>query len=185
MTRFLSLFALFVASSLARQANWTGPYRPCLNSAELKKTGHMRVGVRYDISDRFTIQQFHRAFDFWSKLLDVEFYDEQSTSCAAAILDGTKAVLNKTDIVARAQLPDRSEFHGWIAVDPKASTYLADGEGVAIWIHEIGHLLGLKHNPSAASLMYFLDADAESKLDSVDLRTLAMLHSFRPVRVMQ
>jgi hypothetical protein len=139
----------------------------------------MRIGVRYDLADPVVARQFHRAFDFWSTLLDAEFYDEQSASCAVAIVDGSKAVLNKTGVVARAQLPDRLEFYGWIAVDPKASTYLADDEAVAIWIHEIGHLLGLKHNPSPASLMYYMDADAKSKLDAADLRALASLHAFR------
>jgi hypothetical protein len=185
MAKFFSLLALFAIPSLAQHANWTGPYQPCLNSAELKKTGHMSIGVRYDISDRHVIQQFHQAFDFWSRLLDVEFHDEQSIFCAVAILDGKKAVLDQKGVVARAQLPDRLEFHGWIAVDPRASTYLADDEAVAIWTHEIGHLLGLKHNPSAVSLMYYIDADATSKLDSMDLHALAVLLSFRSNTVIQ
>ena len=144
----------------------------------------MRIGVRYDISDRLVIQQFHRAFDFWSRLLDAEFYDEPSTSCAIAIVEGSKAVLKKTNIVARAQFPDRLKFYGWVAVDSKASTYLSDGEAVAIWIHEIGHLLGLRHNPSAASLMFYL-VYATSELDSTDVRALASLHSFRPIPAIQ
>jgi hypothetical protein len=90
----------------------------------------MCVGVRYDISDRLIIQQFHRAFNFWSTLLDAEFYDEPSASCTIAIVEGSKAVLNKTNIVARAQFPVRSWFHGWVAVDSKASTYLS-----RIWTH--------------------------------------------------
>ena len=65
VTKSLALLALLAFSSSVQQANWTGPYKPCLNSAELKKIGHMSVGVRYDISDEVVIQQFHRAFDFW------------------------------------------------------------------------------------------------------------------------
>jgi hypothetical protein len=49
----------------------------------------------------------------------------------------------------------------------------------------IGHLLGLKHNPSAASLMYYIDVEATNKVDSADLRALALLHSFRPIFVMR
>jgi hypothetical protein len=111
--------------------------------------------------------------------LDAEFYDQQSATCAIAIVEGTNAVLHHTNIVARAQFPDRLNFHGWIAIDPRAMTYLADEEAVAIWVHEIGHLLGLKHNPSPASVMYFIDTGPTSKLDSADLRTLALLHSLR------
>lgn len=113
-----------------------------------------------------------------------EFYDEQSTSCAIAIVEGSKAVLKATNIVARAQFPDRLRFHGWVAIDSKSNTYLSDDEAVAIWIHEIGHLLGLRHNPSAASLMFYI-VYATNELDSADLRALASLHSFRPIPAIQ
>jgi Matrixin len=71
-----------------------------------------------------------------------------------------------------------------VAVDLKASTYFADDEAVAIWIHEIGHLLGLRHNPSAASLMFYI-VYATNEFDSADLRALASLHSFRPIHAIQ
>jgi hypothetical protein len=177
------LVALIPVSSFAQRGNWAGPYRPCLNSAELKKAGHMSIGVRYDVSDRVTIEQFQHAFDFWERLLDADFHQEQSTSCAIAIVYGTRGVLPSAAIVARAQLPNRSTFQGWIAVDPKARTYLSDDEATAIWIHEIGHLLGLKHNPSPMSLMYALDVDGACKLDSRDLRAISSTHALRPIGV--
>ena len=181
-SKSLALLLLLPFASLARQTNWTGPYNPCLNSADLKKTGHMSLGVRYDIPDRVVIGQFHRAFDFWAKLLDVDFHDEQSASCAMAIVDATDTVLmHSKTIVARAQLPDRLKFQGWIAVDPRASSYLADDEATAIWIHEVGHLLGLKHNPSPRSIMFCVDVDASSRLDSQDFRAIASQHALRPV----
>jgi hypothetical protein len=176
----IALLPLLPFASLAQQANWTGPYAPCLNSRELSKTGHMSVGIRYDVSDRLVIQQFHRAFDFWAQFLDSDFHEDRSTSCAIAIVDGTKAVLlHNSTIVARAQLPDRLHFQGWIAVDPRASTYLAPDEAIAIWIHEIGHLLGLKHNPSPSSVMFPIDVDGSSKLDAEDLRAIASRHTLR------
>lgn len=181
MGKLVSLLALVAVPLLAQDVNWTGPYRPCLNSAELKKTGHLSVGVRYDVSDPVVNDQFHKAFEFWAKLLDADFYDEPSTSCAVAILDGNAVLLKGSTTVARAQFPDRQHFNGWIAIDPAANKYLSDDDAVANWIHEIGHLLGLKHNPSAASLMYHIDCDARSKLDSNDLRALAQLHAFRPI----
>jgi hypothetical protein len=184
IAKSLALLALLPFASLAQQANWTGHYRPCLNSAELRKTGHMRIGVRYGISDRVVIQQFHRAFDFWAKLLDADFYQDQSTSCAIGIVEGTQAVLlHNRAIVARAQLPDKLNFQGWIAVAPRASTDLADDEATAIWIHEIGHLLGLKHNPSPSSVMYGVDVDGTSRLDAEDLRAIASRHTLRAVGV--
>ena len=144
----------------------------------------MSLGIRYDISDQIVIRQFHRAFDFWAKLLDADFHDEQSMSCAIAVVDATDTVLlHSGTIVARAQLPDRMHFQGWIAVDPRASSYLADDEATATWIHEIGHLLGLKHNSSPRSIMFGLDVDGSSKLDSQDLRTIASEHALRPIAV--
>lgn len=92
-------------------------------------------------------------------------------------------LLHSGTIVARAQLLDRLNFQGWIAVDPRASSYLADDDATAIWIHEIGHLLGLKHNPSASSVIFGVDVDGSSKLDSQDLRAIASQHALRPVGV--
>jgi hypothetical protein len=46
-------------------------------------------------------------FTFFGELLDVDFHEEQSTSCAIAIVDATDAVLlHSTAIVVWAQLPD-------------------------------------------------------------------------------
>lgn len=174
------LFALGCVC-FAEPANWTGPYEPCRNSAELKRTGHLHVGVRYDVSDHFLIQEFEEAFAFWARVLDAEFYRDQSTSCAIAIVEGTPDLLSGL-AVARSHLPDRSNFQGWIAVNPKAGTYLSFGEAVGIWSHEIGHLLGLKHSASPKSLMYFIDVDTGSRLDSVDLTALARLHALREQR---
>jgi hypothetical protein len=183
-SKSLALLLLLPFASLAQQTNWTGPYKPCLNNTELRKTGHMSIGVRYDVSDRLVIQQLHRAFDFWAKLLDADFHDDHSSSCAIAIVEGTDAVLlHSRTIVARAQLLDRLNFQGWIAVDPRASSYLAGDEATAIWIHEIGHLLGLKHNPSPSSVMFCVDVDGSSKLDSQDLRAIASMHALRPIGV--
>jgi predicted Zn-dependent protease len=134
--------------------------------------------VRYDLSDRLLIQEFQQAFAFWARVLDAEFYGDQSTSCAIAIVEGTPGLLSGL-VVARSHLPDRANFQGWIAVDPKASTYLSFGEAVGIWGHEIGHLLGLKHSTSALSLMYFIDFDSTSRLDLADLRALSRLHTLR------
>lgn len=61
----------------------------------------MSIGVRYDISDRVVIQQFHRAFDFWAKLLDADFHDDRSTSCAIAIVEASDALLQHVGTICR------------------------------------------------------------------------------------
>jgi predicted Zn-dependent protease len=114
--------------------------------------------------------------------LDADFHDDQSISFAIAVIEGTEAVLlHSRTIVARAQLPDRLNFQGWIAIDSRASSYLTDDEATAIWIHKIGHLLGLKHNASPSSVMFCVDVDGSSKLDSQDLRAIASAHALRPI----
>ena len=179
LIRYFFVFTFLASAALAEEANWTGHYKPCLNSPVLLRTGHMSIGVRYDVSDPAIIRQFHRAFEFWADILDAEFHDDPTTSCSIAVVAGSKDLLGRGPVVARAQLPGRLNFHGWIAVDPKASTYLTNGDAIAIWTHEIGHLLGLQHNPSASSIMYFLDIDATSKLDRTDLNALSQRHTLR------
>jgi hypothetical protein len=43
-------------------------------------------------------------------------------------------------------------------------------------IHEIGHLLGLRHNRNPRSVMFYLDVHQDAVLDRRDLRVLARLH---------
>jgi hypothetical protein len=46
-------------------------------------------------------------------------------------------------------------------------------------VHEIGHLLGLPHNPSGSSVMFFLELDDSVALIAADLKALASHHSLR------
>jgi len=79
--------------------------------------------------------------------------------------------------VARSQLPDRLNFQGWIAFN--AAQTLGETDLYRISVHEIGHMLGLQHNSSVGSVMYFLDLDGPECLDPVDLGALAERHKLR------
>jgi predicted Zn-dependent protease len=46
-------------------------------------------------------------------------------------------------------------------------------------VHEIGHIFGLKHNPSTRSVMYYLDLEGSEVLDREDLSALASRHRLR------
>jgi hypothetical protein len=56
---------------------------------------------------------------------------------------------------------------------------LTAGERYTIAVHELGHLLGLPHNPSAKSVMYYLNLDGLILLDTVDLAELCARHKLR------
>jgi hypothetical protein len=47
-------------------------------------------------------------------------------------------------------------------------------------VHEFGHMLGLKHNASSHSIMYFLDVDGTEVLDGEDILELSKRHELRP-----
>ena len=47
-------------------------------------------------------------------------------------------------------------------------------------VHELGHMLGLKHNANSRSIMYFLDVDGTEVLDGQDILELSRLHTLRP-----
>lgn len=184
MFRASVLFSFFLACLPAFAAgpvvtNWSGPYRSCLNRAELVKTGHMELGVRVDTTNPEIASAFWRALDFWSNVLDMDFHPEPSSDCALALVDGTAEILHTVHNVARAQFSDLANFQGLIAFDPHASDYMSADEMYATAVHELGHLFGLRHNPSATSIMYYLDCDGTSSLDLSDLDALAARHALR------
>ncbi|MBV8817633.1 MAG: matrixin family metalloprotease [Acidobacteriaceae bacterium] len=173
----LFVYAAFGAST--EQTNWSGPYHPCANRGELTKPGHMRLGVRFDTNSSQIALAVRRALTFWSLILDMSFYEEPTAACAVAVVDGTPAILRDNNNVARSQFTDLPNFQGWVAFDPHAGEYMSNEEMYATAVHELGHLFGLRHNPRASSIMYYLDCDGTSLLDERDLQTLALRHAMR------
>lgn len=102
------------------KANWTGTYTPCDRHSDLLEKGHLNLGVRFQTSNPLLVAEFTRALDFWATVLDMEWREENSRGCAIQIIDGHRDLFTHCQ-VARAQLPDRSAFQGWIAVNPGIS----------------------------------------------------------------
>jgi hypothetical protein len=157
--------------------NWTGPYPPCTASLELLKYKSMNLGVRLATSNPDLAAQFQSALNFWATVIDMRWHVERTSLCAVELLDGeSQLFLDST--VAKSHLAERSGFQGWIAFNSKAP--LTRGELFLTAVHEIGHLLGLSHNPDTDSVMYYTNREESDLLDAADLLSLAAHHSLRP-----
>jgi Matrixin len=166
-------------ASEASESNWTGRYSPCDRHPDLLNQGHVDLGVRFSISNVLLAQQFAKAMDFWSGVLDIEWHEVDSQDCAIQVVDGTPSLFNFcTCLSARSQFPDRPEFQGWIAFNSRLK--LSKHQMFLDSVHEIGHLLGLSHNPNESSVMFYFGIDKAVWLDGTDLSTLALHHRLRP-----
>lgn len=176
-----SLILLWLVSAFALNAaelpgEWTGPYRPCVRHSDLLKPDHLSLGIRFSTSNQTLAVQFAQAMDFWTAILDMEWHVDNSANCAIQILDGETGLFGNAEI-ARAQFPGTTVFQGWIAFNPKIS--LPQDDQFLVAIHELGHMFGLTHNPSAWSVMYYLHLDGPLLLEPADLTALAAHHKLR------
>jgi hypothetical protein len=176
ITILCSLLTLPASFADQRTANWSGDFPPCNQRFEFRKHDPMSLGVRISTSKPELARAFRLAMDFWSQVLDMNWHEDPSSSCALQLVDGTPGIL-KNGIVARSQFIEWDNFQGLIAFNPKAP--LTDLEMYLTAVHEIGHMLGLKHNPSAQSVMYYLDLQGSEILDRTDLAVLANRHKLR------
>jgi len=182
--RLLVSYVLSVSTSIpvARSVNWSGKYSPCERHSELLEKRHLKLGVRFSTSNSRLAAEFARALNFWATVLDMEWREDNSRSCAIQIVDGRPDLFIQGQ-VARAQLPDRAAFQGWIAFNPNIS--LPANETYIAAVHELGHLFGLPHNSSAWSVMFYLQVDGPLVLNESDLGDLAACHKLRVNRLDQ
>lgn len=139
----------------------------------------MNLGVRVATANSALAEQFRWALDFWATVLDLDWHEDNTENCSMELIDGGRELFAAAPeiMVARSQFPDRLDFQGWIAFNPVVA--LTKIELYRISVHEIGHMLGLRHNPNAKSLMYDLDLDSSESLDAADLSSLAARHKLR------
>jgi hypothetical protein len=160
-------------------SNWTGKYAPCNRHTDLLSPERMNLAVRISTSDTILAEQFERALDFWTGVLDLEWHEVDSEECSIQLLDGTPSLFDWcTCLSARSQFPDRAKFQGWIAFNPRVK--LTKQEMFLDSVHEIGHLLGLAHNANESSVMYSSELAKSTTLDAIDLDALAARHKLRP-----
>jgi hypothetical protein len=160
------------------RSNWTSPDAPCAKYDDLRNPVLGDIGVKIDASEPWA-DGFRRALSFWNTVLAANFHEETNlNACAIRIVNGGPDVLNQA-IVARSQLPQWENFRGKIAVSPRAAKTMSTAEMYGTAVHELGHMLGLKHNASSQSVMYFLNVNGTEILDGKDLLDLSTWHRLR------
>jgi hypothetical protein len=155
------------------ESSWTAPDTICKQHAELLKRDHMELGVRIGTANPILATQFRRALNFWTTVVDMHWHEENSNACSLQLIDAQPGY-PETSFAAQAQNPKSSDFQGWIQFNPGLA--LTETEMYYYSVHEIGHLLGLGHNPSHRSVMYWQDVPGPERLDSTDLITVAATH---------
>jgi hypothetical protein len=161
------------------QWNWNSPGAPCAKYDDLRRRLLRDIGVRIDVAEPWA-DAFRRALSFWNMVLDANFHEEPGLeACSIRVVKGGPAILSRP-VVARSQLMERAGFSGKIAVCAAAAEDLNSEEMYGIAVHEIGHLLGLRHNSNVHSVMYFLNVEGIEVLDSEDLLDLSRRYEIRP-----
>jgi hypothetical protein len=181
MRRICVSLLLCLAAANAQPANWTANDPPCRTRGELLKKAHMDLGLRVATANPNLAEQFRRALDSWSRVLDLDWHEDNTENCSIQLIDGARALFRPTSIVARSQLPDRRDFQGSVAFNPGPD--LSDTELYKISVHEIGHMLGLQHSSNPMSVMYAFDLEGMEWLYPSDLADLAKHHKLRITRV--
>jgi len=143
----------------------------CSNHAALLDTGHLSLRIRFDSRNPLINREFKRAIVFWARVLDLEWHEDSKSTCTIQVVDDPKTLEN---VLARSDLGT-----GTISVNPNYD--LSAPEWYATAIHEIGHLLGLPHNPSAHSVMFYIDIRGDEVLDASDIATLSSHHRMRAI----
>ena len=173
------LWGIFL-DSRTLPGSWGGDYAPCDGHSELLKTERMTLRVRFSTSDPRLTSAFVRALNFWSTVLDMEWRTEAGRDCSIHVFTGEAGLFRAAE-TARAQFPGQSSFQGWIAFNPNVA--LSENEQYRASLHELGHIFGLPHNPSARSIMFFLSVDGPAWLDAADIEALGARHKLRAARM--
>jgi hypothetical protein len=152
---------------------------PCAKFEDLRKPVVGSSGVKIDAADPWP-DGFRQAFRFWNTVLNANFHEEGDlNACSIRIIEVGPGIL-KSGVTARSQITDWANFQGEITVSQVAAKEMNSAEIYATAVHELGHILGLKHNESSRSVMYFLDVNGTAVLDRKDIRELSRHHELRP-----
>jgi hypothetical protein len=157
------------------RSNWTSADEPCAKYDDMRRPVLGDIGVKIDANEPWA-DGFRKALSFWNTVLVANFHEETNLSvCAIRVIGGGPDILS-TGMAARSQFTGRDNFRGKIAVSPGAATAMSSDEMYGAAVHELGHMLGLNHNASVLSVMYFLNVNGTEVLDSKDILNLSSHH---------
>lgn len=145
---------------------------PCHNSNELLKAGPMQIGVRFRSMTPETTLNAARALDYWSSVLDMKWYEDESDSCAIDLEPHQWSHKGDSFTIGEASIGGLDGFDGVLLYSsrPKEAT-------TALFIHELGHIFGLKHSKDESSVMYWLSGDDRLTLSDGDKQALCRRHT--------
>jgi hypothetical protein len=165
--------------SFPEGTNWSRRYPECKNRDELLKKGHMEISVWIATSDPVWAEQQARALNFWSSVLDMNWYPaDKPEDCALAFVDGNPSFMDP-ETIGIAQMPTWKGFQGLIAVNLSESARTPE-QKFRNAVHELGHVWGLAHNTIAASVMCPYDVGTYKVLMKPDVAALEKRHALRP-----
>ena len=166
------LLSLFVAA-LPVMCATTKP--GCGEARRLVLSRPGKVGVKFDkeVPSRYKVA-FAQALLYWEQVIDVTFWDDSNEeTCSIELSVGSNPDKNT---LAETFIPDTMDYSGRVIVnvDGDIKTY-ADSKLVYIFIHELGHVFGLKHSADDSSVMY-ASTDGGLVLLPADLKALSVYH---------
>jgi hypothetical protein len=181
---WLTCAAQITAVAQREDQNFASQDSPCDRYADLSRYKLGDMGVKLDVSEPWAAA-FRQALQYWNRVLNANLHEENnSNACAIKILYGGPEILGpptpENTLLALAQIPDRPNFHGKIAVEnDQAASSLSPAERFLTAVHELGHLFGLDHNASIQSVMVADDFASTQSLDQQDLKALGKKHQLR------